>query len=202
MKALWACLLVLALIAAASPCRAAELGLKALEVRAGLASLEGDAGSTWIVSGGADLGRLTPDLGLDLGVDFWTKAWDLGGIYADEYSWTWTNIGFLAHLRYDFVKEGSFRPYGYGGLGLHYWKANWDCGHYCDTWLGGDASTSGLELGFDIGAAAEFGSGEGMTPVARAGLTPTAARITCTSRAACASRWAGSRAVAASERRV
>jgi opacity protein-like surface antigen len=165
-KALFACLMVLALVAAASPCRAAELGLKALEVRAGLASLEGNAGSTWMVSGGADLGKLTPVLGIDLGVDFWTKSWGESGI-AD---WTWTNIGFLAHLRYDFMTEGSFRPYGYGGLGLHYWKASWDCGAWCDNWYGADLSTSGLELGFDIGAGAEFGSGEGMTPVARAGF--------------------------------
>jgi hypothetical protein len=167
-RAIFAGLMVLALVATASPVRAAELGLQALEVRAGFASLEGDAGSTWMVSGGADLGKLTPDLGLELAVDFWTKGWDVGGIYADQWDWTWTNIGFIGHLRYDFVKEGTFRPYGYGGLGLHYWSADLDCGEWCSTW--GDQSTSGIELGFDIGAGAEFGSGEGMTPVARAGF--------------------------------
>lgn len=172
MKALFACLMVLALVAAASPCRAAELGLKALEVRAGLASLESSIGSTWMVSGGADLGKLTPDLGLELAVDFWTKNWNQDFPYYDyNWDWTYTNIGFLGHLRYDFMKEGTFRPFGYGGLGLLYQKFDWGCGQGgCHSYLGTDLSVSKIRLGFDIGVGAEFGSGRGMTPVARAGF--------------------------------
>ncbi len=168
MKAVFACLMVLALVAAASPSRAANLGLKALEVRAGFANLEGNAGGTWIVSGGADLGKLTPDLSLELGVDFWTKSW--GEDFAlYNWDWTYTDFSVLGHLRYDFMTEGTFRPYGYGGLGLAYQHFGWTCGQGCHTYLGADLSSSKMELGFDIGVGAEFGSGRGMTPVARAG---------------------------------
>lgn len=170
MRTVVAILMAGALLCAGSASHAGEIGLKAIEARLGFADLDGGGGSTFIVSGGADLGRLTPDLGLDVGVDFWTKNWGedygyLGDAY--DWDWTWTNIGFLCHLRYDFVKEGSFRPYGYGGLGLHYWSVSWDCTG-CESY-GWDYDESGIELGFDVGAAAEFGSGEGMTPVARAG---------------------------------
>jgi len=115
MRTLFAILTACALLFVGSAGQAAEIGLQAMEVRLGLADLEGGGGSSFIFSAAADLGRLTPDLGLELNADFWTKSWGqdygyLGSSY--NYDWTWTNIAFLGHLRYDFARDGGgFRPY-------------------------------------------------------------------------------------------
>lgn len=160
-------LTLLALLVGAGAAQA-DLGLKAIEARLGLADLEGDAGSTFIVSAAADLGKLTPDLGLEFNVDFWSKSW--GEDFVDyNWDWTWTNIAFLANLRYMFKTGSSFHPFIFGGAGLHYWDASWDCplcGQY-DYLL--DEGSSGVEFGFDVGGGAEFGSGN-MIPVVRAGF--------------------------------
>jgi hypothetical protein len=163
----FAILMVMGLFMALTPSYASEIGLQAFEIRGGFADLEEDAGSTWIVSAGLDLGNLTPELGLELNVDFWSKSWGDNDLY-DDYDWTWTNIGFLGNVTYGLIKDGSVRPYLFGGLGLHYWKASLDCPS-CDDLIFGDLDESGLELGFDAGIGAEFGSGDGVTPVARAG---------------------------------
>lgn len=158
-------LTLLALLVGAGAAQA-ELGFKAIEARVGFTDLEGDAGSTFLVSAAADLGKLTPDLGLEFNVDFWNKTWDAGFTDAE---WTWMNLGFLANLRYMFKTSGSIHPFIFGGAGLHYWDASWDC-PLCDDyggWL--DESTNGIEFGFDVGAGAEFGKGN-MIPVARAGF--------------------------------
>jgi hypothetical protein len=154
---------LLALLVGAGAAQA-DLGLKALEARVGFTDLEGNAGSTFIVSAAADLGKLTPDLGLEFNVDFWNKSWGAEIVDAD---WTWTNIGFLANLRYMFKTHSSFHPLIFAGAGLHYWDASWDCPG-CGQYFA-DASTNGIEFGFDVGAGAEFGSGN-MIPVVRAGF--------------------------------
>ncbi|MCK4306483.1 MAG: outer membrane beta-barrel protein [Candidatus Eisenbacteria sp.] len=149
-----------------SAAHAGEIGLKAIEGRLGFVDIgEGSAGSTFMISGSADLGMLTPDLGLEVGVDFWTKGWDVG-----YYEWSWTNIGFVGNIRYNIQTDGSFRPYGFGGLAICYQKWDWDCGDFygAGTW---EADESGIEFGLNLGAGAEFGSGKGMTPVARVGYT-------------------------------
>ncbi|MBU1702588.1 MAG: porin family protein [Candidatus Eisenbacteria bacterium] len=142
---------------------AGEIGLKGIEARLGYADIEGDVGGAILFSGGADLGQLTPELGLELQADFWTKSEDFGG----GVEWSWMDFGIMCNLRYDFVGGASFLPYTFAGLGFHYWDASWDCPG-CSTFFG-DLSESGLEFGFDIGAGAEFGKGEGITPVARLG---------------------------------
>ncbi len=149
--------------------QAADIGLKGIEGRVGLVSIdEGDAGSTFGISAGADLGELTPDLGLEAGIDFWSKGWDAG-----NYSWSWTNIAFLGNVRYDFKTESSFHPFAFGGLALCYQSWDWDIegctgggtiyGDLCDF------DDSSMEFGIDIGVGAEFGMGDGMTPTVRAG---------------------------------
>lgn len=151
----------------AGPAPAGEIGLKAIEARAGFVDIgEGDAGSSFLVSLFGDLGTLTDVLRMEAGVDFWTKGWDLGCC-----SWSWTNIGFVADVRYDLGSgEGSFRPYTFGGLALCYQSWDWDCndcgGWYLDV---GTFDDSSMEFGFNFGAGAEIGSGDGMTPVVRAG---------------------------------
>jgi len=137
------------------------LGFKAIEARVGFVKPE-DIDGTFIVSAAADLGKLTPDLGLEVNADFWSKS---EGVLDED--WTWTNLGFLANVRYMFVTGSSFHPFAFGGLGLHYWKASWDCPQ-CQGYLV-DLSTDGIEFGFNFGAGAEFGKGN-MIPVVRAGF--------------------------------
>ena len=159
-------LALVALLAGASAAQA-ELGLKGIEGRVGFADLEASVGSTFILSAAADMGMLSPDLGLEFNVDFWTKGSD--GFYGSSASWT--NIAFLANLSYNFKMEGSFHPYAFAGLGLHYLNYSYDC-PLCDDYpdyIEVDTSSSDVEFGFDVGAGAEFGSGN-MIPVARAGF--------------------------------
>ncbi len=159
----------IALSLCVSASHAGDIGLRGIEARIGLASLEGGGGSTFIVSGAGDLGWLGERIGLEANIDFWTKSWDENALFWDEdWSWSWTNVGFLGNVRYFFPTQSTFHPFAFGGLGLHYWNASWDC-KGCED-FGVDRSTSGIELGLDVGAGAEFGSGDGMKPVVRAGF--------------------------------
>jgi len=142
-----------------------QIGLRAIEARVGFADLEDEAGSTFILSAAADMGRLTEQLLLELNADFWTKTWDT----AADAEWQWTNFALLANARYPFsLGESPIHPFAFGGLGLHYWKADWDCPQ-CDGFLGDD-DESGLEFGLDLGAGADFGAADaGIIPTARLG---------------------------------
>ena len=144
---------------------AGDIGIKDVEGRLNFVSIsETDAGSTFGLAVTSFLGPLTETLGLEGNVDFWTKTFDVGLM---ELSWT--NIGFGCNLRYDFSGEGSTKFYGFGGLSLNYVKWSSDY-NGPDTYYGfADLSESSTEFGINLGAAAEFGSGDGMIPVARAG---------------------------------
>jgi opacity protein-like surface antigen len=141
---------------------ASDIGLKGIEARLGFVAPEDPIDGTILFSAGADMGRFTEELGFELALDFWTKGEDFAG-----YSWDWMDFGIMANLRYDFVGSSSFLPYTFAGLGFHFWDASYDCPG-CSAFIG-DLSENGLEFGFDIGAGAEFGSGGGFIPVARAG---------------------------------
>jgi opacity protein-like surface antigen len=145
----------------------AELGLKGIEGRVGLASLESDLGSTFIVSAAADMGTLVPELGFELNADFWIKSWD-EDLFDVKWSDDWTNIALLANVRYMFPMEGTFHPFVFGGLGLHYFSFSSKCSN-C-TLVGGDesASDTSIKFGLDLGAGAEFNAGS-LTPVLRVG---------------------------------
>jgi opacity protein-like surface antigen len=145
----------------------AELGLKGIEGRVGLASLESDIGSTFILSAAADMGTLIPDLGFELNADFWVKSWD-DTVFGEKFSDDWTNVAVLANVRYMFPMKGTFHPFVFGGLGLHYFKFSSKCSG-CE-FAGTDASASDSEIkfGLDLGAGAEFNAG-GLTPVVRLG---------------------------------
>ena len=147
-----------------------QIGLRAFEIRAGYTDLEDDAGSTFIISGAADMGVLTAPLAIELNADFWTKSWD-----ADtDADWKWTNFAVLANVRYPFVlAQSPFHPFVFGGLGLHYFKSDFDCPVCEDEFEeifedAGDESE--IEFGLDLGAGADFGSGDGILPTARVGF--------------------------------
>ncbi|MFH1144922.1 MAG: outer membrane beta-barrel protein [Candidatus Eisenbacteria bacterium] len=147
----------------ASAAAESNIGLRAIEGRVGLADLEGDAGSTFIISAAADMGTLTPDLGLEFNIDFLTKSWDRG--YDDTSERSITNLAFIANLRYAFKTQSTFHPFAFAGLGFNYWSSD------VERSGGGDSEGfSDIEFGLDLGAGADFGSGDGMTPTVRAGF--------------------------------
>ncbi|MCK4412373.1 MAG: outer membrane beta-barrel protein [Candidatus Eisenbacteria sp.] len=155
---------------------AGEIGLQAIEGRIGFVDLEAPGGSTFMISAGADLGQLSPDLGLEAGIDFWTKGLDEGsdGYGGCNCTWdySWSTIAFIGNVRYDIQTEGSFAPFLFGGLGFHFWKADADvdCSGCGVEWVDEGYSHSDLEIGFNFGAGADIGSGEGMMPTFRAGF--------------------------------
>jgi len=161
------CVVVMAWVAgwAVGAAHGQEMGLKGIEVRAGYAGLdEGDAGGTYILSGTLDLGKFTPELGLEIGVDYWSKSWDVG-----QWDWSWSNIGFLGNVRYDFVEDASFRPFIFGGIAFCYQSWDWEIAN-CQGSVGlCELDDSELEFGVDFGAGADLSSGDGMTPTVRGG---------------------------------
>ncbi len=145
---------------------AGEMGLMAIEGRLGYVSIsENDAGGTFMLAASADLGKMTHDLGLDVGFDFWKKSWGPSGCETD-----FTNIALGGNVKYAFETRSNFQPYALGGLSLNFQKASLNCGEVFGTL--GDTSNSETEIGIHLGAGAEFGSrrGRGMTPVARVGF--------------------------------
>jgi hypothetical protein len=130
---------------------------------------EGNAGGGFILSGSGDLGQLTPELRLEVGIDFWTKGWDVGSC-----EWSWTNFALLGNVRYDFKMNASFQPYGFAGpvLAFHGW--DWECTHDDPfSTAPTTADNTELEYGLNFGLGAEFSDWDGKTPVARAGYNFT-----------------------------
>jgi len=161
-----AILLAIGVLAAAPAMAESNIGFKAIEGRVGFVDIgEGDAGGTFIVSAFADLGMLSENIGLEAGVDFWSKGWDAG-----VCEWSWTNIGFVGDATYGFGSgDGSVRPYGFAGIALAMQSWDWDCNYVGPYYNDSSFDDSSMEFGFNFGVGAEFGSGDGMTPVARAG---------------------------------
>jgi hypothetical protein len=140
-----------------------RIGVRAVETRLGLAVPEDEVGTTFLVSGTADLGCLAPALGLELGADFWSVS--EGGSRAGS-DVTYTCVAFLGAIRYEVPAGGAWYPYGTAGLSLSYNKVSWECAD-CPDWV--DPSGSDMELGVVVGGGAEFGSGD-IVPVGRLGL--------------------------------
>jgi opacity protein-like surface antigen len=167
MKGIWLAILAMGAILGTSAAQASDIGLYAVEARIGWVSIdEGDAGSTYGLSLGADLGRLSPELRLEAGLDYWTKSWDVG--YTD---WSWSNVAFLGNIRYDFTKESKFVPYAFGGMAICIQSWNWDwpgcqAGGFADVCTVDDSE---IEFGLDLGIGAEIDVGGSMIPTARIG---------------------------------
>lgn len=128
-------------------------GITAWEPRVGFVNIEGDIGSTFILALTAHGGELSPNLFWEGTIDFWTKGYDI-----TYYEWTWTNIGVIGGLRYEFPTDGGIVPFAFGGLGMHYAKWSWDytgqtTGFWDDLSNYDDSST---EFGIQVGGGARF----------------------------------------------
>jgi hypothetical protein len=148
---------------------AIALGLRSIEVNGGFVSIEDDIGSTFTVGAIANLGYLMPNLSLETGVDFWTKSYDIGFL-GENAEWTYTNIGILGGVRYDFPVSSPILPFAFGGLGLHVARVSGETSFH----IGGvdyseDASDNSMEFGARFGGGIEYGLSEKMDFIARAG---------------------------------
>jgi hypothetical protein len=166
MRGSWLAVLVSLAILCAGSATAAEIGLKGIEGRLGVVSISDDVGSTFGLNLGADLGKLTPDLRLEAGIDWWSKSWDVG-----DADWSWTNIAFLGNVRYDFAMESSIAPFAFGGVALCYQSWNWKIPGCHTSYLVDvcDLDDSSLEFGVDLGVGVDFSKNGSMIPTARAG---------------------------------
>ena len=162
------CLILVTVLGCGSAVSAGEISFQSFEARLGFISIgESGAGSTFGISGTADMGQLSETIGLEAGVDFWKKSYDVG-----VYEWSWTNISLNCNGRYDFSfsSDAAIFPYAFAGIVLSNQKVSWDSNNTLCTY-GCDFDESSLEFGLNFGVAAEFGSGDGMIPVARVGYS-------------------------------
>jgi len=137
------------------------MGLFAIEPRLGYVNPESDMGGTFMLAVTGDLGTLSDQLRFEGTIDFWKKSYDMGG-FGGSSEWSYTNIGFIGCARYDFPTEGTTKPFGFAGVGLHMAKASGETS-YRDPISGqtvtDSASDSSMEFGFQLGGGVELPMG-------------------------------------------
>jgi hypothetical protein len=118
--------LVLCLIAGSAVFAASNIGLKGVGAKIGLVGPEGGIGSTIGFGGVVDLGWLTPQIGFEADVLYWSKSYN-SGWYSDTYdvSYSQFSINALAKYYFEQKKGAKFHPYAGGGLGMGFWKVSW-----------------------------------------------------------------------------
>ena len=102
-----------------------NLGFFGVGGRLGFVDPEGDIESTISFGFHADMGTITPTLGLEGNIDYWSKSQDRkrGGY---EYEWKNRDLSLGATVKYRFPTQGSISPYAGGGLGFHMVKEEKD----------------------------------------------------------------------------
>jgi opacity protein-like surface antigen len=92
-----------------------------------------------------DLGTLTPDIGLEGNLDYWSKSYDVL-----TYGASFRVISIGATGKYYFaVENAAFRPFAGAGVAIHLSKASVDypAGYYFGA---GSADVSKTKLGIDV----------------------------------------------------
>jgi opacity protein-like surface antigen len=160
--------LLMGVIVSSFAASAGNLGLKTVEGRVSYIGLsENDAEGTFGFNVTSYLGKISESFGLEADIGYWSSSWDQE-MMGTKVEASLSDISFGCNARYDFSGEGSTKMYGFGGLGFHMMKAEATASYGGITSSADETST---EIGFTFGAAAEFGSGDGMVPVARIGYT-------------------------------
>ena len=76
--------------------------------------------------GVADLGWLTPQIGLEADLLYWSKSYNSGYFYETyNVSYSQFSIDALAKYYFEQKKGSKFHPYAGGGLGLGFWKVSY-----------------------------------------------------------------------------
>jgi hypothetical protein len=100
-----------------------NIGFKGVGAKIGFVGPEGGIGSTIAFGGVADLGWITPEIGLEADAVYWGKSYNTGFIY-DTYDVKYSQFTISAIAKYYFAqkKGAKFHPYAGGGLGMGFWK--------------------------------------------------------------------------------
>ena len=99
-----------------------DLALKGVGFRLGLVDPE-DVDATWQLGALAELGLITPKIGLETYFDFWSRSEDVFG--GGEISLR--DFVFGARCKYLFsVSNPKLQPFAGGGLGFHIFRAGMD----------------------------------------------------------------------------
>jgi opacity protein-like surface antigen len=93
-----------------------DIGFKGVGPVVGFVSPNGGIGSTIGFGAVADLGWITPQIGLEADALYWSKSYDVGA----DYKWTYSQFYIAAIAKYYFAmnKGSKIEPYAGGGLGL------------------------------------------------------------------------------------
>jgi opacity protein-like surface antigen len=103
---------------ATSKTQTSHMGLKAIGAAVGFVSPE-DADGTFSVGAFADWGMITPEIGLESRLDYWSQSESSFGVEASV-----SDITLGARGKYYFeVSNSNLRPFAGAGLGLHFLHA-------------------------------------------------------------------------------
>ena len=96
----------------------------------------------------ADLGTITPEIGLEAGIDYWSKSWDILTASAK-----WRDIVLSGRAKYQFeVSNPKFKPYAGAGLAIHLLKYTFETPRVSvyGVTVGGDIEDSSTKIGLDL----------------------------------------------------
>jgi len=103
-----------------------NIGFKGVGAKIGLVGPEGGIGSAIGFGGVADLGWITPQIGLEADLLYWSKSYNSGYFYETyNVSYSQFSIDALAKYYFEQKKGSKFHPYAGGGLGLGFWKVSY-----------------------------------------------------------------------------
>jgi len=121
--------ILISIILLVSPSSQAAQEVREVGLKLGMVNVEGSIGTVVLLGGTIDLGRITPNLQLEGGLEFWHKGYDC----SPELGYSYTDFGIDATVKHYFpLPESSLKPYCGGGLGIHILRRNF---HWCASQL-------------------------------------------------------------------
>jgi len=110
----------------------AKIGFMSIGGRVGYVKPEDPIDGTFGVGVVADLGTIVEAVGLEAGVDYWSKSYDSSFMGSDA-EWTYSDLMIGVTAKYMIPTQGSVMPYVGGGLALHMFSWEYTCDYY-DFW--------------------------------------------------------------------
>ena len=147
------CLLVCGFAATDSSAEA-DIGVKGVGGRLAFVSpdnIDGTIGFGALI----DLGTITPDIGLEATLDYWSQSEGSG-----NFEISFRDIAIGARAKYNFaVEDKKLKPYAAGGLAIHMLKSEIPAITFLGTTVGGGDVTD-TEFGIDIAGGLGYAAGE------------------------------------------
>jgi hypothetical protein len=103
-----------------------NIGFNGVGAKVGLVGPEGGIGTGIGFGGIADLGWITPKIGLEANALYWGKSYNSGFFYETyDVKYSQFTISAIAKYYFDQKKGAKFHPYAGAGLGMGFWKVSW-----------------------------------------------------------------------------